>query len=130
MLLCRKFAQRSRVRKLQYIAELERNAQALQACLYNFSAELEFLNQQNLILTVENKALKQCLESLAQEQLIKYLEHEVLEREIGRLRALCQKQQQPSSSHRRNNNRDLESQFANLFLKHRDTSSGRDPLHI
>ncbi|GMQ01424.1 hypothetical protein CsSME_00048073 [Camellia sinensis var. sinensis] len=37
-----------------------------------FSAELEFLNQQNLILTMENKALKQRLESLAQEQLIKY----------------------------------------------------------
>lgn len=28
---CRQFAQRSRVRKLQYIAELERNVQALQA---------------------------------------------------------------------------------------------------
>jgi len=36
------------------------------------SAELEFLNQQNLILSMENKALKQRLESLAQEQLIKY----------------------------------------------------------
>ncbi|CAL5321309.1 unnamed protein product [Camellia sinensis] len=70
------FAQRSRVRKLQYIAELERNVQALQAEGSEFSAELEFLNQQNLILTMENKALKQRLESLAQEQLIKYLEHE------------------------------------------------------
>lgn len=36
------------------------------------SAELEFLNQQNLILSMENKALKQRLESLTQEQLIKY----------------------------------------------------------
>ncbi|CAL5321872.1 unnamed protein product [Camellia sinensis] len=66
------FAQRSPVRKLQYIAELERNVQALQAEGSEFSAELEFLNQQNLILTMENKALKQRLESLAQEQLIKY----------------------------------------------------------
>ncbi|KAL2928471.1 hypothetical protein RDABS01_023225 [Bienertia sinuspersici] len=72
------FAQRSRVRKLQYIAELERNAEGSEA-----SAELEFLNQQNLILSMENKSLKQRLESLAQEKLIKYLEHEVLEREIG-----------------------------------------------
>lgn len=30
ILQCRQFAQRSRVRKLQYIAELERNVQALQ----------------------------------------------------------------------------------------------------
>ncbi|GMQ01906.1 hypothetical protein CsSME_00048362 [Camellia sinensis var. sinensis] len=36
------------------------------------SAELEFVNQQNLILSMENKALKQRLENLAQEQLIKY----------------------------------------------------------
>ncbi|KAH7532345.1 hypothetical protein FEM48_Zijuj04G0010100 [Ziziphus jujuba var. spinosa] len=126
------FAQRSRVRKLQYIAELERNVQALQAKGTEVSAELEFLNQQNLILSMENKALKQRLESLAQEHLIKYLEHEVLEREIGRLKALYQQQQkpqqQPSSSHRRTNSRELDSQFANLSLKHKDANSGRDPV--
>ncbi|CAK7357066.1 unnamed protein product [Dovyalis caffra] len=125
------FAQRSRVRKLQYIAELERNVQALQAKGSEVSAELEFVNQQNLILSMENKALKQRLENLAQEQLIKYLEHEVLEREIGRLRALYQQQQQqPASSHRRSNSRDLDSQFANLSLKHKDANSGRDPTAL
>lgn len=60
------------------------------------------------------------------------VEHEVLEREIGRLRNLYQQQQQPqqqpSSSHRRTNSRDLDSQFANLSLKHKDTNSGRDPV--
>ncbi|XP_038996278.1 uncharacterized protein At4g06598-like [Hibiscus syriacus] len=122
------FAQRSRVRKLQYIAELERNVQALQAEGSEVSAELEFLNQQNLLLNMENKALKQHLESLAQEQHIKHLEHEVLEREIGRLRVLYQqqRQQQPSSSssHRRSRSRDLESQFTNLSLKHKDANLG------
>ncbi|GLT39980.1 hypothetical protein SLA2020_141440 [Shorea laevis] len=139
------FAQRSRVRKLQYIAELERNVQTLQAKGSEVSAELEFLNQQNLILSMENKALKQRLESLAQEKAIKYLEHEVLEREIGRLRALFQQQQQqpqqnqqqqqqrqqqqqPSTSHRRTRSRDLDSQFANLSLKHKDASSSCDPV--
>ncbi|KAL3620838.1 hypothetical protein CASFOL_035750 [Castilleja foliolosa] len=109
------FAQRSRVRKLQYIAELERNVQALQAEGSEVSAELEFVNQQNLILSMENKALKQRLDSLAQEQLIKYLEHEILEREVGRLRSLYQQQQKPppqqpqtSSGHRRANSRDLD----------------------
>ncbi|CAI0375390.1 unnamed protein product [Linum tenue] len=131
------YAQRSRVRKLQYIAELERNVQALQAKGSDVSAELEFLNQQNLILSMENKALKQRLESIAQEQLIKHLEQEVLEREIGRLRALYQQQQMPppiqqrqpsSSHHRRTNSRDLESQFGNLSLKHKDSGSGRDSI--
>ncbi|KAL8155876.1 hypothetical protein AgCh_001070 [Apium graveolens] len=136
------FAQRSRVRKLQYIAELERNVQALQAEGSEVSAELEFLNQQNLILSIENKALKQRLENLTQEQLIKYLEHEVLEREIERLRILYQQQQQqqqqllqqPPPSHQRAKSRDLDSQFASLSLKHKDSSSGSDsvsgPLRI
>ncbi|KAA3453989.1 bZIP_1 domain-containing protein [Gossypium australe] len=138
------FAQRSRVRKLQYIAELERNVHTLQARAEGseVSAELEFLNQQNLILSMENKALTQRLESLAQEQAIKYLEQEVLEREIGRLRVLYQQQQQQqqpqqkqqSSSHRRSSSRDLDSQFANLSVKEKDTSSGHDtvtgPLRI
>ncbi|KAL9684127.1 hypothetical protein QQ045_021561 [Rhodiola kirilowii] len=117
------FAQRSRVRKLQYIAELERNVQALQAEGSEVSAELEFTNQQNLILSMENKALKQRLDSLVQEHLIKHMEQEVLEREIGRLRNMHQQQsylhqqpQQRPSSHRRNNSRDLDSQFANLSL--------------
>ncbi|CAL9231960.1 Basic-leucine zipper domain [Arabidopsis thaliana x Arabidopsis arenosa] len=123
------FAQRSRVRKIQYIAELERNVQMLQVEGSEVSAELEFLNQQNLILSLENKSLKNRLESLAQEQLIKYLEHDVLEKEIVRLRALYQLQQQHepqqqqqtkkqgSSSHQRSKSRDLESQFTNLSLR-------------
>ncbi|XP_022922717.1 uncharacterized protein At4g06598-like isoform X1 [Cucurbita moschata] len=136
------FAQRSRVRKLQYIAELERKVQALQAEGSEVSAELEFLNQQHLILSMENNALKQRLENLAQEQLIKYLEQEVLEREIGRLRAMHQQQHQqqqhqqqqqpqplrPSSSHRRSSSKDLDNQFANLSLKQKDSGSSRDPV--
>jgi len=44
----------------------------LQAEGSEVSAELEFLNQQNLILSMENNALKQRVENLAQEQLIKH----------------------------------------------------------
>lgn len=136
------FAQRSRVRKLQYIAELERNVQALQVEGSEVSAEIEFLNQQHLILNMENNTLKQRLESLAQERLIKYFEHEVLEREIGRLRTMCQQQQnqqqqqQPSSGHQRSSSgssKSLDAQFANLSLKPKDATSRRDtmsgPLH-
>ncbi|KAK8958861.1 hypothetical protein KSP40_PGU005781 [Platanthera guangdongensis] len=72
----RQFAQRSRVRKLQYIAELERSVQTLQASYaaegLEVSAELDFVDQQNLMLSLENKALKQRLDSLTQEQLIKH----------------------------------------------------------
>ncbi|CAI9114868.1 OLC1v1015680C1 [Oldenlandia corymbosa var. corymbosa] len=64
-------AHRSRVRKLQYISQLERTIQLLQAEGSEISAELEFLDRQNLILSMENKALKQRLDSITQEQLIK-----------------------------------------------------------
>lgn len=125
------FAQRSRVRKLQYIADLERNVQVLQAEGADVSAELKFLNQRSVILNMENKALKQRLENLAQEQLIKYLEHEVLEREIGRLRALYKQQQQPPPEERRDS---VESQFAKLSLKNKEPDVVRDsvsgPLRI
>ncbi|KAK8626839.1 hypothetical protein V6N13_134469 [Hibiscus sabdariffa] len=128
------FAQRSRVRKLHYIAELERNVQALQAEGFEVSAKLEFLNQQNLILSMENKALKLRLEGLAREQVIKYLEQEVLEREVSRLRIVYQQQQnqqqqpQLSSRHRRSSSRDLESQFTSLSLNRKDVNSAHDPI--
>ncbi|KAA8538664.1 hypothetical protein F0562_028272 [Nyssa sinensis] len=50
-----------------------------------FQPELEFLDQQNLILGMENRALRHRLDSITQEQLIKMLEQDMLEREIGRL---------------------------------------------
>ncbi|PKA55975.1 Uncharacterized protein AXF42_Ash014647 [Apostasia shenzhenica] len=132
------FAQRSRVRKLQYIAELERTVQALQAEGLEVSAEVDFLDKQNLILNLENEALKQRLDSVAQEQLIKRVQQEMLEQEIARLRLSFQQQQQPTPSqtpppHARNKSRDLDSQFVNLSLKHKETNSGRDSitsLHI
>ncbi|KAJ1256720.1 hypothetical protein BS78_K323900 [Paspalum vaginatum] len=123
------YAQRSRVRKLQYIAELESRVQALQSEGVEVSAEMEFLSQQNIMLDLENKALKQRLESLAQEQLIKRFQQEMFEREIGRLRSLYQQQQQQQAPALvRCNSRDLDAQFANLSLKHKDPNSGLDAL--
>uniref|UniRef100_A0A804N6H3 BZIP domain-containing protein n=2 Tax=Zea mays TaxID=4577 RepID=A0A804N6H3_MAIZE len=129
------YAQRSRVRKLQYIAELERRVQSLQTEGIEVTAEMDFLGQQNIMLDLENKALKQRLESLSQEHLIKRYQQEMFEREIGRLRTLFQQQQQQqhvpqqqAPTHSRSNSRDLDSQFANLSLKHSDPSSGRDAI--
>ncbi|KAA3462924.1 bZIP_1 domain-containing protein [Gossypium australe] len=89
----------------------------------------------------DTKRAKQCLEGhipvLMFESVLGMVltrvEHEVLEREIGRLRVLFQQQQQQqhqkqkpssssSSSHRPSSSRDLDSQFANLSLKHKDAN--------
>ncbi|CAA6660150.1 unnamed protein product [Spirodela intermedia] len=120
---------RSRVRKLQYIAELERNVQALQAEISKVCAEVEFLDQQTIILSLENKALKRRLDSLTQEQVLKCVQQEMLEREISRLGAIYQQQhrhhQQPQppphpvATHGRTSSRDLVSLFDSLSLKHR-----------
>ncbi|KAF8645537.1 hypothetical protein HU200_066153 [Digitaria exilis] len=129
------YAQRSRVRKLQYIAELESRVQALHSEGVEVSAEMEFLTQKNIMLDLENKALKQRVETLAQEQLIKRFQQEMFEREIGRLRSLYQQQQQQQQAPGlvRSKSRDLDAQFANLSLKHKVPNSGRDalsgPLH-
>lgn len=87
-------AHRSRVRKLKYIAELESTVQLLQVEGSQIQAELEFVNQQNLILSMENMALRQRLDNVSHEQLIKHFEQEMLERELGRLQALHQLQNQ------------------------------------
>jgi len=55
------------------------------------------------------------------------VQQEMFEREIGRLRSLYQQQQQAPALVR-SNSRDLDAQFANLSLKHKDPSSGRDAL--
>jgi hypothetical protein len=59
----------------------------------------------------------------------------MFEREIGRLRSLYQQQQQQKQQPSQapalgcSNSRDLDSQFANLSLKHNiDPNSGRDAL--
>ncbi|XP_024924688.3 uncharacterized protein At4g06598-like isoform X2 [Ziziphus jujuba] len=124
------------VRKLRYIVQLERHLQALQARGSEASAQLEFLDQYNLILGMENRALKYRLDTLQQQQLIKYtsddiklvyvvgiVEHEMLEREVARLRNLYQQQQQQQqqlqqqqSTRRRSKTRDLDCQHANVFV--------------
>ncbi|KAL8485921.1 hypothetical protein ACS0TY_027997 [Phlomoides rotata] len=138
---------RSRVRKLQYTSHLERTLEVLKAEGDEVSAALEFVEQQNIILTMENRALRQRLEGLTQEQLIKNWEQGMLEREIGRLQSLFhfQKQQQMQmhhhqqlhnqhSKHRRNRSRDLDHQVNNTTMKNKDALSTKDsvdgPIHV
>lgn len=59
------------------------------------------------------------------------VEHEVLEKEIGRLRMLYQQQQQPQpppSNLKRTKSRDLETQFSKLSLRQKDSRSGSESV--
>ncbi|GMP47837.1 hypothetical protein CsSME_00015404 [Camellia sinensis var. sinensis] len=108
----------------QYIADQERTIQVLQAERSEVSAALGFRDPKNLILGMENRVLRQRLDGLSQEHMIKHLEQDVLEREITRLRTLCQLHQHQNSKHRRNKTCDLDPQFASFSIKNQEADPG------
>ncbi|KAG4177214.1 hypothetical protein ERO13_A11G286800v2 [Gossypium hirsutum] len=89
----RQSAQRSRVRKLQYISELERSVTTLQTEVSTLSPRVAFLDHQRVVLTVENGALKQRIAALAQDKIFKDAHQEALKKEIERLTQVYQQQQ-------------------------------------
>ncbi|KAE9599901.1 hypothetical protein Lal_00045379 [Lupinus albus] len=88
----RKSAQRSRVKKLQYISELERSVTSLQVEVSALSPRVAFFDHQRLLLTVDNSALKQRIAALRQDKIFKDAHQEALKREIERLRQVYQQQ--------------------------------------
>ncbi|XP_028796820.1 basic leucine zipper 34-like [Neltuma alba] len=90
----RQSAQRSRVRKLQYISDLERSVSTLQTEVSALSPRVAFLDHQRLILNVDNSTLKQRIAALAQDKIFKDAHHEALKKEIERLRQIYHHQQE------------------------------------
>ncbi|KAJ8900078.1 hypothetical protein K2173_024194 [Erythroxylum novogranatense] len=79
--------QRSRVRKLKYISELERTVDFLTNLESELAADIASLLQQRLALSIENSRLKQQLARLHQKKLIMESEYKCLNREAERLKA-------------------------------------------
>ncbi|KAL3821232.1 hypothetical protein ACJIZ3_007137 [Penstemon smallii] len=88
----RQSAQRSRVRKLQYISELERSVTTLQTEVSALSPRVAFLDHQRLLLNVDNSAIKQRIAALAQDKIFKDAHQEALKKEIERLRKIYHQQ--------------------------------------
>ncbi|XP_074578791.1 basic leucine zipper 6-like [Curcuma longa] len=88
----RQSAQRSRVRKLQYISELEHSVTTLQTEVSALSPRVAFLDQQRSLLTLGNSHLKQRIAALAQDKIFKDAHQEALRKEIERLRQVYQQQ--------------------------------------
>ncbi|KAL3838151.1 hypothetical protein ACJIZ3_022742 [Penstemon smallii] len=78
--------QRSRVRKLQYIAELERTVDILQNLGSELAVRVASLLQQHVALSMENNTLKQQLLRMQQEKFIVDGEYQSLMEEIVRLK--------------------------------------------
>ncbi|KAJ9550590.1 hypothetical protein OSB04_014635 [Centaurea solstitialis] len=88
----RQSAQRSRVRKLQYISELERSVNSLQAEVSVLSPRVAYLDHQRLVLNVDNSVLKQRIAALSQDKLFKDAHQEALKAEIERLKHMYYQQ--------------------------------------
>ncbi|KAJ0976637.1 hypothetical protein J5N97_012111 [Dioscorea zingiberensis] len=90
--------QRSRVRKLQYIAELERTVDALQTMEAEMAAKVDALCQERVVLSIENKKLKWQLLNLHQEKLRKDCQNLSLKNEVEKLKMVCGKHHRRSKS--------------------------------
>ncbi|MQL99757.1 hypothetical protein Taro_032482 [Colocasia esculenta] len=85
----RNYGQRSRVRKLQYIAELERTVSVFQTLEADLAAKVASLFQHRAVLYEENSLLRQRITSLRKEKMIKDGQHQYLKNELKKLKAVC-----------------------------------------
>ncbi|KAH0466558.1 hypothetical protein IEQ34_003796 [Dendrobium chrysotoxum] len=88
----RQSAQRSRVRKLQYISELQKSVDTLQTEVSALSPRVAFLDRQRSALSVGNCQLKQRIAALAQDKIFKDAHQEALQNELERLRQVYRRQ--------------------------------------
>ncbi|XP_057471215.1 LOW QUALITY PROTEIN: basic leucine zipper 61 [Actinidia eriantha] len=77
---------RSRVRKLQYIAELERTVDVFQTLESELVVRVASLLQQHAALSMENSTVKQQVARLKKEKLIVDGQHQSLKKELERLK--------------------------------------------
>uniref|UniRef100_A0A0D9VGT1 BZIP domain-containing protein n=1 Tax=Leersia perrieri TaxID=77586 RepID=A0A0D9VGT1_9ORYZ len=86
--LKRRSGQRSRVRKLQYIADLERTVDSLQNIGADLAVRVASLFQLRNALSMENKQLRRQISSLQQAKLIKDGQTQMLKKETERLKQI------------------------------------------
>ncbi|KAI6670041.1 hypothetical protein NL676_004926 [Syzygium grande] len=78
--------QRSRVRRLQYIAELEKTVNVFQAFESDLAVRVTSLLQHRSALTMENASLKQQIAGLRQEKLLLEGQYQSMKKELGKLK--------------------------------------------
>uniref|UniRef100_A0A1J3CLF8 Basic leucine zipper 2 n=1 Tax=Noccaea caerulescens TaxID=107243 RepID=A0A1J3CLF8_NOCCA len=114
--------QRSRVRKLQYIAELERRVSMLQTVEADLSVRVASLLQTRATLSLENSQLKQQMVILKQDKLIREGEYQILKKEAQRIKSGLGN----FGSNNNNNNRLVRSYSAGSDIGPRRASSHLD----
>ncbi|KAK8948138.1 hypothetical protein KSP40_PGU010618 [Platanthera guangdongensis] len=93
----RRSGQRSRVRKLQYISDLQKTVEALQTMGAELAANIACFFQQRVSLSLENKSLRKQISVLLHEKIIKDGEHQYLQREAERLKMISRRHRRSKS---------------------------------
>ncbi|PKA59108.1 Transcription factor RF2a [Apostasia shenzhenica] len=93
----RRSGQRSRVRKLQYIADLQKTVDSLQTLGTDLAAKVASLFQQRMALSLENKTLKRQITILRHQKIIKDGEYQNLKNEAERLKMISAKHRRSKS---------------------------------
>ncbi|XP_022964864.1 basic leucine zipper 19-like isoform X1 [Cucurbita moschata] len=97
-------AQKSRLKKVQYVADMERKLKALEAHIAVLSPQVELFRNQQHVLQMEQKRLNQKILNCSRNKLIQDAEIEENKAEVNRLRELQMKQQQQSEGNAWDNN--------------------------
>ncbi|XP_020573725.1 basic leucine zipper 61 [Phalaenopsis equestris] len=84
----RRSGQRSRVRKLQYISDLQKTVEALETMGAELATQVATLFQQRIALSLENKYIRQQISILLHEKIIKDGEHRCLKNEAEKLKMI------------------------------------------
>ncbi|KAG7037008.1 Basic leucine zipper 34, partial [Cucurbita argyrosperma subsp. argyrosperma] len=87
-------AQKSRLKKVQYVADMERKLKALEAHIAILSPQVELYKNQQQVLQMEQKTLNQKILCCSRNKLMRDAEIEENKAELNRLRELHMKQQQ------------------------------------
>ncbi|KAL0927121.1 hypothetical protein M5K25_001280 [Dendrobium thyrsiflorum] len=84
----RRSGQRSRVRKLQYISDLQKTVESLQTIGAELAAKVASLFQQRVALSLENNSMRQQIAILRHQKIIKDGEHQYLKIEAEKLKMI------------------------------------------
>ncbi|XP_020577554.1 basic leucine zipper 6-like [Phalaenopsis equestris] len=104
----RQSAQRSRVRKLQYIVDLEKNVATLEAEIAVLKPQVASIDQRRSALSAGNSQLKQRIAALAQDKIFKDAQTEALKKEVERLQQIYYQQTMAAVVEVRSNGRPVD----------------------
>ncbi|KAE8732977.1 hypothetical protein F3Y22_tig00001644pilonHSYRG00032 [Hibiscus syriacus] len=91
----REYSKRSRLKQLQYIAQLETGVRALQAQVEVTYPRIKYANTQNSLLRAENSSMEKRLYELSNELMMKEAEYHELKKEKDALKQLSVLYQSP-----------------------------------